>query len=245
MQEPPLDPFWFTFALYTTRQMCNYLNYTEDPGTFRGPRRVCGPSAVALLIIQPCFTTRQTSGNAIYARARAISPDSHDLNQGAEQKTWADRSDQLPLRQEYALQLRRSRECVEDLWKLQQELLVQRHSTPCQRRTVFEKKRKKKIITIASRFTSLSSFEEHLLSTRLFPLHPSVRQMCRPQQIPARPSSVGSSLRTCLPCHAREKEHRHHFDCSSQPQHCRSTVCQAHSLLVSKISHSGQGNCRV
>lgn len=54
-------------------------------------------------------------------------------------------------------------------------------------------------------------------------------------------SCLAASLRTCLPCHAREKEHRHHFDCSSQPQHCRSTVCQAHSLLVSKISHSGQG----
>lgn len=81
-------------------------------------------------------------------------------------------------------------------------------------------------------------------STRLDPLQPSARQMCRPQQIPARSSSIGSSLRTCLPCHAREKERRHHFDCSSQPQHCRSIVCQAHSLLVSKISHSGQGNCR-
>lgn len=51
---------------------------------------------------------------------------------------------------------------------------------------------------------------------------------------------VARCSRTCLPCHAGEKEHRHHFDCSSQPKHCRSTVCQAHSL-VSKISHSGQG----
>lgn len=52
---------------------------------------------------------------------------------------------------------------------------------------------------------------------------------------------VDSSLRTCLPCHPRERELRHHFDCSSQIRHCRSTLCQAHSLLVSKISHSGQG----
>lgn len=99
-------------------------------------------------------------------------------------------------------------------------------------------------ITIASRVKTLGSFAEHPPSARLYPLHPSARQMCRPQQIPAWPSSISSSLRTCLPCHAREKEHRHHFDCSSQPQHCRSTLCQAHSLLVSKISHSGQGNCR-
>lgn len=70
-------------------------------------------------------------------------------------------------------------------------------------------------------------------------------KMCRPQQIPARSSSARSSLRTCLPCQARRKERRHHFDCSPQPRHCRSTVCQAHSLLVSKISHSDQEKCRV
>lgn len=41
-----------------------------------------------------------------------------------------------------------------------------------------------------------------------------------------------------LPRRGRRKARRHHFDCSSQPQHCRSTVCQAHTLLVSKISHT-------
>lgn len=61
---------------------------------------------------------------------------------------------------------------------------------------------------------------------------------------PGRPLSAPPWEPVCPACHAREKEHRHHFDCSPQPRHCRSTLCQAHSLLVSKISHSGQGNCR-
>ena len=95
----------------------------------------------------------------------------------------------------------------------------------------------------------------HPSMTRLHPPPPHTHTPTHKEQnvLTAADSSCPSSpllsspfsLRTCLPCcHAREKEHRHHFDCSSQPRHCRSTVCQAHSLLVSKISHSGQGNCR-
>lgn len=91
------------------------------------------------------------------------------------------------------------------------------------------------------------TFSFEIPSTRLHTTSSMIhtaRQMCRAQQIPARSSSSSSSSRTCLPCLAAtpgRKARRHHFDCSSQPQHCRSTVCQAHTLLVSKISHSGQG----